>query len=158
MLPSCQRRYQHDERGLRQVEIGDQRVHDLKAIAGIDEDIRPAGAGPHGAILRRLRLHGAAACGTHADDPAAVFLRLVDKVCRLLRDDTVFAVHGVVGDLLLLHRAESTKSHMECNVSDLYTHLLNFLQQLRCKMQSGGGGGGRAVHLGVDGLIPLPIL
>ena len=67
-------------------------------------------------------------------------------------------MHGVVGDLLLLHRAEGTKSHMECNVSDLYTHLPDLLQQLRCEMQSRSGGGGRAVHLGVDGLIALPIL
>ena len=63
---------------------------------------------------------------TQMTPPPAVFLRLVDKIGRLLGDHTVFTVHGVVGDLVLLHRAEGPKSHMECNVSYLYTHCLYF--------------------------------
>ena len=47
---------------------------------------------------------------------------------------------------------------MQCNVSDLYTHLPDTLQQLRREVQAGGGRGGRAVHLGVDGLVALTIL
>ena len=109
-------------------------VQHLELVPRIDKNICPSGAGTHGSILRCLRFYRAAAGGTHADDPPAVFLRLVDKIGRLLGDHTVFTVHGVVGDLVLFHRAEGPKSHMECNVSYLYTHCLYSLQKIRREM------------------------
>ena len=109
-------------------------VQHLELVPRIDENICPSGAGAHGAVLCRLRLYRAAAGGTNADDTPAVFLRLVDKIGRLLWDHTIFTVHGVVGDLVLLHRAEGPKSHVECNVSYLYTHCLYSLQKLRREM------------------------
>ena len=38
VLTSRQSRHQHDERGFRQVKVGDERVRDLEAVAGIDEN------------------------------------------------------------------------------------------------------------------------
>ena len=44
VLPPRQRRHQHHQRGLRQVEIGDETVQRLELVARIDEDVRPARA------------------------------------------------------------------------------------------------------------------
>ena len=158
MLPPGQRRNKHDQRGLRQVEVGDERVRYLEAIARIDENIRPPGAGRHGAVLRRMGFQRAAAGGANADHTPAVFPCLVDELRRLLRYHAVFAVHGVVGDLLLLHRAEGAQTHMKCNVPNLYTHCLHSLQQLRREMQPRRGRCRRAVDLGVHRLIAFLIL
>ena len=64
----------------------------------------------------------------------------------------------MVLDVLCLHGAEGSKAHMEGNVAYLYTHLLDFFQQFRGKMEPGSGGGGGAYHFGVDRLIPLIVL
>src|SRR5699024_6682910 len=42
MLSASQGRHQHNQRRLRQMEVGNQTVQDLKAISRIDEDIRPS--------------------------------------------------------------------------------------------------------------------
>ena len=42
---SGERRDQHNERALGQVEVRDETVHELKRIAGIDKDVRPARPG-----------------------------------------------------------------------------------------------------------------
>ena len=44
MLPSRQGGHQHDEGGLRQVEIGDEGVQHLESVPRIDKDISPPGA------------------------------------------------------------------------------------------------------------------
>ena len=135
------------------MEVGDERVRYLEAIARIDENIRPPSAGRHGAVLRRMGFQRAAAGGANADHTPAVFPCLVDELRRLLRYHAVLAVHGVVGNLLLLHRAERAQAHMKCNVPDLYTHCLHSLQQLRCEMQPRRGRCRRAVDLGVHRLV-----
>ena len=67
-------------------------------------------------------------------------------------------MHGVVGDLLLLHGAEGAKPHMKCNVSHLYTRLLHTVQKLRGEVQPRRGCRRRAVDLGVHRLVSLLIL
>ena len=88
----------------------------------------------------------------------AVGFGTVDEVRRLLWDHAVFAVHLVVGDLVLLHGAEGAKTHMERHIADVHALGLDFLQQLRREVQSRRGGRRAAQHLGVHRLIPLLIL
>ena len=64
----------------------------------------------------------------------------------------------MVGDLLLLHRAEGPQPHMERHIAQPDPHLLHLAQQLRREVQAGGGSGGGPQHFGVDGLIPLVVL
>src|SRR5229473_76045 len=47
-----ERRHQHQQRGSRQVEVGQQAADDLKAEAGIDEEVGRAAAGDDGAVVR----------------------------------------------------------------------------------------------------------
>ena len=47
---------------------------------------------------------------------------------------TQYSLCMVWSVIVLFHRAEGPKSHMECNVSYLYTHCLYSLQKLRREM------------------------
>ena len=51
MLPSRKGGNQHDQSGFRQMEVGDQGVQHLEAVARIDENIRVAAARFHLAVL-----------------------------------------------------------------------------------------------------------
>ena len=158
MLPARQGGDQHDEGALRQVKVGDKAVHDLEAVAGVDEDVGPARLGLHMPVLRRPALDGPAGGGAHADDPAPGGLGAVDEVRCLLGDDAVLAVHIVVQDVLLLHRPEGAQAHMEGHIADGDAHGLHPVHQLPGEVEPGGGGGGGAVVLGVDGLVPPLVL
>ena len=158
MLPPCQRRHQHDERGFRQVEVGDEGVRHLEAVARIDKDIRPAGAGPHGAVLPHPGFYRAAGGGAHADDAPAIGTGTVDEVGCLLGDDAVLAVHLMLGDFVLLHRTEGAKAHVQRHIANANAHGLHLFQQLLRKMQARRGCGGAAHHLGIHRLVALAIL
>ena len=95
MLPACQSGYQHDEGGLRQMEVGDKGIQHLEAVARIDEDVGPAGTLGHGAVLGGKGLDGTAGGGTHTDDPTAVFLRLIDDVRRVSKKK----IHGLAAKI-----------------------------------------------------------
>ena len=45
MIPSRQGRYQHHQRRLRQMEVGDQSVQDLKTVTRINENVSPTASG-----------------------------------------------------------------------------------------------------------------
>ena len=158
MLPPGQGRHQHDQRALRQVKVGDQRIHTLEGIAGVDKDVGPAGSSGQTAVLPGKALQRAAGGGAHGDDPAALFLGLADDAGGLLRDDAKLRMHLMVLDLLRLHRAEGAQAHMQRHVAQLHALGGDLLHQFLGKMQPGGGGSGAADFPGIDGLIPLAVL
>ena len=158
MLTARQRRYQHNKSGLRQVEIGDQSIHHLEAVARVNEDVCPAAGGSHSAILRRPALQCAAGRCANADHTAAVFLGFVDDIGSLPGDDAVFRMHLMLRDLVLFHRAEGAQTHMKGDIAQLDAHSLDLLQQLRGEVQSRRGGRRRADHLRINRLIALLIL
>ena len=67
-------------------------------------------------------------------------------------------MHIVVEDILLLHRAERTQTNMEGHITEVHTHSLHLLQQLRRKVKPCRRGSGTAYHAGIHRLIPFPIL
>ena len=140
------------------MEVGDQGVRHLEAVAGIDEDIRPSGAGLHGAVLLCPGFHRAAGGGAHADDAPAIGTGTVDEVGCLLGDDAVLAVHLMLGDFVLLHRTEGAKAHVQRHIANANAHGLHLFQQLLRKMQARRGCGGAAHHLGIHRLVALAIL
>ena len=158
VLPPGKGGHQHNEGALRQVEVGHQAVHHLEFVAGVDIDVRPAGPGLHMAVVRGPGLQCPAGGGAHADAPAPTGPGLVDEVRRLLWDGAVLAVHGVVLDGVLLHRAEGAEAHMEGHIADPHAFSLDDVQQLRREVEPRRGGGGAAQDLGVHGLIPLLVL
>ena len=158
VLAARERRDQHDERGLRQVEIRHECIHHLEAVARVDVDARPACGRLHVSVLLRPALERAARRCTDADHASAARLRLVDKRRRLRRDNAVFAVHIVLLDVVLLDRTERTEADMQRHIADVHALCLNFFQQLRREVQARRRRGGAAVDLGIDGLVALLIL
>ena len=80
MIPSGERRYQHHQCRLRQMEIRNQRIHHMELVARIDKDLRPAIAGMQHSIRRRCRLQRAAASCSDCDNPATILS------CRIQSD------------------------------------------------------------------------
>ena len=74
MLPPRQSGHEHNECGLRQMEIGDQAGQDLKLIPGINKDLRPSAAGFEPSVFICRRFDGTAACGSHADHTLSILL------------------------------------------------------------------------------------
>ena len=64
-------------------------------------------------------------------------------------------MHLMVGDLVLLDRAEGAQPHMQGDERRFHSHRPHLLQQLRGEMQPGGGGGGATQLPGIHRLIPL---
>ena len=127
MLPSCQGGNQHHQSGFRQMEIGDQGVQYLEAVARIDKNIRVVAAFLQMAVFIAGALHGAAAGGTHADHPVAVLLRPVDFLRRFRAHLIVFGMHVVLLHVFHLHRAEGAKAHMQGHIGQIHAHVLNLL-------------------------------
>ena len=76
----------------------------MELTAGIEEDIRPAGALLKAALPLGHGFDGAAAGGAHGDDPPASLFCFVDQVCGRLGHVIVFRVHFVVLDIFHAHR------------------------------------------------------
>ena len=95
ILAVIQRRDEHQQGRLGQMEIGDQRVHRLEAIAGVDENTGIARSRGDVTVLLRHRFDGAAGGGANADQPSAGGLALVDDASALLADREKFGVHPV---------------------------------------------------------------
>lgn len=78
MLSSGEGRHQHNERALRQMEIGYQGVRHFKTVAGVDINIGPAALGLHAAVLSGPGLQRPARGGAHANAPPSGGLGPVD--------------------------------------------------------------------------------
>ena len=83
---------------------------------------------------------------------------VTDHLRGLFIDAVPFAVHFVICDLILLHRAEGAKTHMQGHFSNVHALGTDGIHQLRREMQSGRGRCGAAQLLGVDSLILALIL
>ena len=87
---AAQRAYQHQQSGLRQMKVGQQRVYDAESVAGIDEicPLRRARllldlAVRFGALLQLARLQCADGGCAHGDHAPPLGFRLVDRSRRL---------------------------------------------------------------------------
>ena len=148
-----QRGDEHEQRALRQVEVGDERVHSLDLHAGGDENLGEAAAGVHDAVLRRDGFQRAHARCADADDAAAARAGGVNRVRLFRRDFVIFAVHMVVGHVFLFDGSECAQTDVQQHGHDVDALPLDFFEQFRRKVQAGRRRGSAAVHLGIDGLV-----
>ena len=109
-------------------------------------------------MLIRGGFQGTAAGSADTDDTAACCLCLIDQVCLLLFYHVKLGMHVMLCDILYLDRSEGTETHMQGDMSKLYSLRPDLLQKLRCKMQAGCGCCSGAVMLCIDGLIAVLIL
>ena len=75
-----ERGHQHQQGGFRQMEVGDQGVHDLEMVAGVDEDFGPAASCFQDTVFVRGGFQGSAAGGADADNTATGGFGIVDKL------------------------------------------------------------------------------
>lgn len=73
-------RNQHQQGGFRKMEIGNQAVKDFKAVAGINEDVRPAASGPDDAVFISGRFQRAAACSPDGDNASSGGFCIIDQL------------------------------------------------------------------------------
>ena len=139
LLASGEGGNQHDQRGLRQVEVGDQGVHGLEAVAGVDEDVGPAGLFGKVTVPVGKAFDGPAGGGPHTDDPAPLGPGLVQQGGGLGGEHAELRMHVVVGDLLDLYGAEGPQTHVEGHPGRLDALGLDGRQQLRVKWRPAVG-------------------
>ena len=88
----------------------------------------------------------------------AAGLGFLDLTGGLLADGIPLAVHFVVGDLVLLHRAEGAQAHMERHLGDAHPFGPDGVHQLGREVEARRGRGGAAQLLGVHRLVLALVL
>ena len=112
----------HYQSALRQVEVSNEGVEALEFVAGVNEDVGPAGLGIHRTVFIGKALDRAAGGSADADDSASRTLCLGYYTRRLLRNDAKFGVHLVLLNVLRLHRAEGAEADVQRD--EAFTHSL----------------------------------
>ena len=158
LFVAVQRGHQHNEGALRQGEVGDEAVDTVELDTRVQEDGGVAAAGFDLAILGGNGFQGAAAGGSNRNDAVPGGLGFPDALSSLLADGIPLTVHFVVCDLVLLHRAESTQSHVQGTLGNADTLGPDGIHQLRGEVQACRGCRRAAQLLGIDGLILALIL
>lgn len=148
---------QHEQRGLWQVEVGEERVDELKLVAGAEEDTGLTGVG----VQRRAGGHagavleGANGRGAGGDDAAAFAAGAVDGGGGVCGQGVGFGVETDVGEVLDADGLEGAEADVEGDVGDLDTVGADLLEDRGGEVEAGSGRGGGAVggFAGVDGLV-----
>ena len=140
------------------MEVGHKMIDCLEFIARIDENIRPAGLCAHGTVVSRDGLQRAAGCCADRPDLAACGTRIVDDPRGLFVHDIILGVHDVVGDLILLDRAERTQTDMQRHERQFYSLGFQRVKQLGREVQAGGRCSCRARCFGVNRLVAFGII
>ena len=139
------------------MEIGNQCIYRLEAIAGVDEDLGIVVHGVDDAVIIRCAFQHTAGGGANRYDTAAVFAGVVDDLGAFLAHREVFAVHQMLVDALYLYGTEGTQSHVEHHRSNLHALGLDLLQQFGGEVETCRRGSGRAALVGIDSLILIVI-
>src|ERR1700733_7012657 len=150
------------------MEVGQQPLHHLKFIAGIDEDIRFAGTG-HYFPGARLFLAGSLVVktgrefqGAHrrcADgNDAPLFAQsAIDLFGGFSRNHVSLGVQLVLLDSFDTNRLECSQAHVQSDLGGLNTARSNFFNRTGCKVKSGGGRRNRSARLRVDRLVAFAV-
>ena len=133
--------HQHEQGGLGQVKVGDERIHRLELIARGDEEVcLPLGCLPLG-VSGGGRLQRAQAGGAHCNDSPARRLGLGDLLGGFLVHGAPLAVHAVLIEILRAHRRERATSHMQGDAGGLHAHLFEGREHGFVEVQARGGRG-----------------
>jgi len=151
-------RNQHQESAFGQVEIGDEGIHCLEFVAGIDKDSRFAAHGMDDSVFICHAFNGTAGGGSHADETASCGAAGVDDVGAFLGYRKIFGVHDVIVDAVHLDGAEGTESNVKHDGNNGNTLIADARHQILGEMQARRGCRRRSVFTGIDGLITIIVL
>ena len=156
---SAQGAHQHEQRGLWQVEVGEQRAYDLKFVGGIDKEIGFCRAGAN--FTRPLLggvFQGSDRRRTDRDHSPVLCPRARDLFCGFGRDRTWLRVQLVVFDFLDSDGLEGAKADVQRNLRRFDVALAKSRKNLRCEVQTGGRRGHRSALPGVDRLVAVAVV
>src|SRR5690606_3805298 len=111
---------EHEQRGARQVEVGDESIDGPVAVAGTDEEAGPAAARRDDAILTGDALQRAGHGRADAPHRTSTGPYLVDRVRRFRRHLVPLLVHRVLARVLDLDRPERTYADVQQDARDSY--------------------------------------
>ena len=146
VLASTEGAYQHEQGGLRQVEVGQHRFDHFKFEAyfmiWVDEKVGRGGAGDdcsfadaNGMFERANR------CGADGDYSAAGAEREIDGRGGAYRNGIRLGVEFVILDAIDPDRLESSQADVQRDIGSLDAALTNSVENLRSEMETGGGRG-----------------
>ena len=140
------------------MEVRDKAIDAVELHARVQKNGGVAAAGADLAVLCGNGFQCTAAGGTHGDHTMPCGFGVADHLSGLFIDAVPFAVHFVIRDLILLHRAEGAQTHMQGHFSNVHALGTDGIHQLRREMQAGRRGCSTAKLLCVDSLILALIL
>lgn len=149
-------RNQEEQGRLRKVEVGHQGVYRDKRVAGADDEVGLAGAGPQFSVPEGALegSHGGGADGDHA-----VPVPSGERVCcgSVLGNEERFGRHAMIRDVLRVDAREGARADVEHDFVNVDALLPKPVHHAFGEVEAGRGGGDAARFAGVDGLVPLAI-
>src|SRR5579862_1756143 len=156
---SRKRAYQHQQRRLGQMEVGEQHIHHLKAKARCNEEPRLARPGCKAVLpaSERRRLERPYDRSTDRNHPAASSPRLRDRLTGGSAHRRLLRVQYVRGHLVRAQRLEGTRTHMQGNEAQAHSPRRERRHQRLIEVQACGRRCDRARLAREDALIALAI-
>lgn len=156
LLPAGEGHDEGKQRAAGQVEVCHEGVHGAAAVRWIDEDIRPSDTGGDlaGGGSRFEDTH---ARGSDGDDAAAGLPGVCHGFHGSVGDFIPLMMHAMIAQVVHFDGLKSAEADMQNDFGDGRASRANPIEKLRREMQTGGGGGDRAGHSGVDCLVLLAI-
>ncbi len=154
MLRAAEGAHQHQQGRFRQMEIGQQRVHDPETVTRIDKNFCLAFIGCHASAVCRRRSRrpasrdiGTSLCGSlqrshhgGADrhDAPPFLLRRIDFIAGGLRYAEILRMHAVLADIIHTDRLKCPGSDVQGDKGGLHPHSLETREHGLVEMQTGG--------------------
>src|SRR5579863_9676335 len=146
---------EHEQAGLRKMEVGKERRDDAELEAGRDEDVGRAGVGLDGTGRRRERggLEGADDGGADGDDALPVLCGGVDGGSGFRADGIALGVEMDLVEAIDAERREGAEADVEGDAGIFYAFGRELCQNILREVEAGGGSGDGHGIASEDGLV-----
>src|SRR2546425_1143 len=157
-LPARERRDEHEERGARQVEVRQERVHDAEAVARRDIDAGVTLERPHAPVRLGRALERARRRGPYREDAPLLDARPVHRVGDRPRNRHALGQEPVVLDRRRLDGTKGPRTDVQRELVELDAPRAQAIEQGVREVQAGGRRRHRPRWPRVHRLIALPIV
>ena len=140
------------------MEISNQGIYHLKLISRINENFRPAAFGLEHSVFICSRLQSSAAGSAHRNHSSPIFFRIINEFRLLFFYHIKLGMHMMFLHIIYLYRPKGSKPHMKRHMGDVYSHILDLLQQFFRKVKSRSRSRSASFVFCIDGLVALFIL
>src|SRR5438046_8337543 len=153
-----ERRHQHEQRGTRQMEVGEKAIHYPEAVTRRDEQVGLACECRDGALFTRRRLERPQRGRPDCNDASIRGASCLDRLSRRFGNDESLVVHPMLRELLVLHREEGARSDMQTQIADRDSPLADPIEQWLIEVKTCGGSRDCARLASVDRLVAICVV